>query len=429
MRFLPTRGQFFDCLGTNRSALLNVLVAGIVLGGCQYLNFGRGDTAPEKPPACLSEVKELREKKFGLDASLEERVHATFSGVLQLQDTAQKLDDRLATVCESMARNLGVDKPEVKPQATLGTRTELACKKAIDKLKSVKEKHIISLSIDAKEFECGVRPDDFAACAKRCDVNLPPGNIEVTCGEGELRGRCTGKCTGECAQTNTSECASTCEGECNGSCNKGFYGHCGGKCIGTCDMANVNGKCAGMCDGKCLSDAQGTCEGTCKGKCKGDCTREVKKAQCDGTCTGQCDATMAAAVCGETLPPPEMSPECVAMCGAEVSSKLQCSSAYVGITLVRADKESEGKRVQNALTGRLKDALEIGDGMKAPLENATAKVSEALDSLKEDLADDEASAKKLKACLQEAVGKKDAAATAFTKLSEASAALFEAARN
>ncbi len=311
----------------------------------------------------------------------------------------------------------------------MGQRTELACKKAIDKLKAVKEKNSVSLSIDAKQFDCGVRPDDFASCAKQCDVNLPPGNTEVSCGDGQLRGRCTGKCTGECAQTNTTECASTCEGECNGSCNKGFYGHCGGKCIGTCDMGNVNGKCKGMCDGKCLADASGTCEGTCKGKCTGNCTKDVKKAECDGTCTGACDATMAAAVCGETLPPPEMSPDCVAMCDAAMTAKLQCTTAHVGVAVVRAEPESEGKRVQNTLNGRLKDALEIGDGMKLPLENATTKVSEALENLKNDLTEDPTAAKKVNTCLQEAVGKKDAAAAGFAKLSEVSAALFEAARN
>jgi hypothetical protein len=428
--------MLFSLTGDNDSgraaafaALVCALFGCIGLGGCQHLNFARGETAPEKAPACLGEVKDLRAKKFGLEGSLEERVHTTFAGVLHLEETAIKLDDRLAEVCESMARGLGVDNPEVKPQATLGVRTELACKKAIEKLKAVKEKHSVALAIDAKQFDCGVRPDDFAACAKQCDGNLPPGNSEVSCEEGKLRGRCTGKCTGECGQTNTTGCASTCEGECNGSCNKGFYGHCGGKCIGTCDMANVNGKCAGMCDGKCLSDAQGTCEGTCKGKCNGNCTKDVKKAACDGTCTGACDATMAAAICSETLPPPEMSPDCVAMCGAAMTSKLQCTSAHVGVALVRAEKESEGKRVQNALSGRLKDVLEIGDGMKLPLESAAAKVSEALESLKTDLAEDSASAKKANSCLQEAISKKDAATAAFTKLSEVSAAVFEAARN
>jgi hypothetical protein len=412
-----------------RGVLVCVLLGFSTFAGCQYLNFGRGEVAPEKPPTCLGDAKQLGDKKFGLEGSLEDRVHAVFGGVLHLEETANKLDDRLANVCESVARGLGVDKPEVKPQNVPGVRTELACKKAIDKLAALKEKHAITLSIDAKEFHCGVRPDDFASCAKRCDINLPPGSAEISCGEDELRGRCTGKCTGECAQLNASECTASCEGECNGSCNKGFYGKCGGKCIGTCDMGNVNGKCTGMCDGKCLSDAQGTCEGTCKGKCAGSCVHKSKKAACDGTCSGSCDGTMAAAVCGETLPPPEMSPECVAMCDAAVTSKLHCTTAYVGVALVRADKEAEGKRVQSALVGRLKDALEIGDGMKSPLENATTKLTEVLENLKNDLTEDPASAKKVNTCLQEAITKKDAAAAGFAKLSEASAALFEAARN
>lgn len=410
---------------------------GAGVAGCQHLNFSRGEVAPEKPPACLGEIKELKEKQFGLEGSLDERIQTTFAGVLELERTAFTLDDRLAEVCESMARSLGVEKPEVKAQSSLGLRTELACKKAIEKLTSIKQKSSVTLSIDAKEFSCGVRPDDFAHCAKQCDVHLPPGNSDVGCEEGNLRGRCSGKCTGECGQINTSSCAATCEGECNGSCTKGFYGHCGGKCVGTCDMANVNGKCDGMCDGKCLGDARGTCEGTCKGKCNGTCTKDVKKAACDGTCTGACDATMAAAVCSETLPPPEMTPECVAMCSAAMTSKLQCTTAYVGITLVRADEKSEGKRIQNALAGRLKDALEIGDGMKVPLENAAAKVSEALDNLKQDLANhpraektsDKAAEKKVHTCLNEAISKKEAAVAGFTKLSQVTAELFHAARN
>lgn len=425
MPFPLTRGH--NKRGVGVGALLVTSLLG--LGSCQHLNFGRGEVAPEKPPACLGEIKDLKEKKFGLEGPLEERIHTTFTGVLELERTAGKLDDRLAEVCESIARSLGVEKPEVKAQSSLGMRTELACKKAIEKLTSIKQKNSVTLSIDAKEFECGVRPDDFATCAKQCDVNLPPGNTDLGCEEGKLRGRCTGKCTGECGQINTNSCAATCEGECNGSCTKGFYGHCGGKCIGTCDMANVNGKCSGMCDGKCLSDARGTCEGTCKGKCTGNCTKDVKKASCDGTCTGQCDATMAAPVCSETLPPPEMTPECVAMCSAAMTSKLQCTTAHVGIALVRADKEAEGKRVQNALAGRLKDVLEIGDGMKVPLESAAAKMTESLDALKDDLADDAAAEKKVHTCLSEAINKKDAAEAAFAKLSKVSAELFDAARN
>ncbi len=129
MRSLLTRSHNNTDLVAFRSALLNVLVGGLALGGCQYLNFGRGETAPEKPPACLGEMKDLREQKFGLEGSLEDRVHATFGGVLHLEETATKLDDRLADVCEGMARSLGVDKPRSKLRPPWVSAPNLPAKK------------------------------------------------------------------------------------------------------------------------------------------------------------------------------------------------------------------------------------------------------------------------------------------------------------
>lgn len=409
---------------------LSILLGACVLAAaCQHLNFGRGEAPPKQVPTCLDSVSKLEAMELEVAPALEERLKNVISGALYLEQTVENLDDRLASVCESLSRELGAKNPEIKQQSTLGRRTELACKKSVDQLRSLKEKSGAGLSVEAKEFRCGVRPDDFGACAKKCDPHLPPGNLEITCGEGELWGRCAGKCTGQCGQVNTTECASTCVGECRGSCRKGFYGTCGGRCIGTCDMGNINGKCDGNCAGKCLSDARGSCEGVCKGKCTGNCVREVKAKACDGTCRGECDGSISAAVCGELLPPPEMTPACVSMCSAKLTAKLQCTSDHVGVTLYRADNEAEGKRIQGALSRRMRDVLEIGDGMKPHFEEAAMRIGGALDSLMTDIEDEAETEPKVARCLAEAKQRQESALTGFSRLSEASAAIFQATRD
>lgn len=435
-----------------------------VVAACQHLNFGRGETAPEKPPSCIGDAKELGQKKFGVDGALEDRLKAAWGGVLELEATTKRLEEKLATTCDSLARELGAKpssssvapataeastkEPEATPTedapsadsssgATVDavavssepSPAERACQLAINQLKAYKEQTGSSLSVDVKPFNCAVRTDDFATCARKCDPNLPPGNLEIACDEGKLRGRCSGKCNGQCAQINTTECAASCEGECKGGCSKGFYGKCGGKCIGTCDMGNVNGKCDGICDGKCLSDAAGTCEGKCTGKCVGACLEDVKSKMCDGTCRGACDAPMSAAVCGQVYPPAEMSQECVAMCSAALTSKLQCSVDHVGITLVKANKESDGLKLRNALAGRLKDVLEIGDGMKVPFDEASLRVTESLDALGAELENNADASKAVGKCMSEATERKNAASSTFGKFAEISAAILQTVRN
>lgn len=425
-----------------RTTLLRVCGFASVLLGCQHLNFSRGETAPEKPPTCLGDAKELEHKKFAVDGALESRLKAVFGGVLELENTAKKLDEKLAGLCDNLSRELGAPKPAteaegagepesetVAKEAVSQLASEAACQRAIEQVKAYKEKHSVALSIEAEPFFCAPRSDDFAACARRCDTNLPPGNLELTCEDGAQRGRCSGKCTGQCAQLNTSECTATCEGECKGGCDKGFYGKCGGKCVGTCDMANVNGKCSGMCDGKCSSDADGKCEGKCSGKCVGTCLADTKGKSCDGTCRGQCDAVMSGGICSQIFPPAEMSQECVALCTAVMTSKLQCSADHVSVTLVRAEKESEGLKLRGALSSRVKDILEIGDGMKASVDDAGSRVTEVLDALGTDLEANAEGSKAVGTCLSEAKERQVGSASAFAKFAEISASLLQAARN
>lgn len=424
-------------------AALGTFVLGVVVG-CQHLNFSRGERAPEKPPSCLGNAEEFDAKKFELDGAMEDRVRAAFGGVLELETTAKKLDERLTATCQSLARELGakpatsrrdsgVDEPESvegegAAAGAAALSSEAACQTAMAELKAYKEKHKIAVSLNMTPFSCGARTDDFEACARRCDTNLPPGKLEISCEGEQQRGRCSGKCTGQCAEINTTECAATCQGECNGSCSKGFYGKCGGKCIGTCDMADVNGKCAGLCDGKCLSDAKGTCEGKCAGKCVGACLADSRAKSCDGTCRGQCDAPMTAPICGDVYPPAEMSQECVAKCTAGTTSKLQCSVDHVGISIIRAEKESDGLRLRNILTGRSRDIAEIGEGMKPRLDIAATRVGEALETVQVELENNGAAAKNVGRCLTEAVERQAASVSAFAKLSELSAAFVQTVR-
>lgn len=427
---------------------MNLVRAGIyvalsLLVGCEHLNFGRGEQPPEKPPSCFADEATLSAANFDVDGPLEERMKTAFGGVLALEATVKKLDERLRGVCDNLGREMsdGADAPrersrddseegDTHPSTLLGTTeaTRDACTKATTKIKAFREQRSVAASVNWTPYYCGARIDAFTACARRCDKALPTGKLALNCDEEHHRGRCTEKCSGECAELNATDCAATCSGECNGGCSTGFYGKCGGKCIGTCDMANVNGKCDGICHGKCLSDAKGSCEGKCTGKCTGACLTPVKAKQCTATCRGECTAPMVSELCSQVYPPPELSEECVARCVAETTGDLQCSVDHMNIEILRADKASDGLRFRNVLGTRLREIAEISEGQRPSLENASGRIGDVLEVLRGDLETHHRASRKAAACLAEALERNAQTRATFAQLNDITAAVVQTAR-
>jgi hypothetical protein len=400
----------------------------IVLSGCKLLPVN--EEVDARPSTCVSDQNSARQQRFGLDTELEARVTATLLGTVALGDAAKKLDEQVAELCIGISRDLGTKEPQLAPEAELGKRSQIACDAAIDLIRTEKQKGEVNLSVDMKEQTCSALLEDFGTCARDCDPNVAgtPGG-GVSCEEGKLSGRCAAQCTGTCIDNFTDSCKSTCQGKCAGKCMQGFFGKCGGKCIGTCDMANVNGKCEGNCDGKCLSDALGTCEGTCEGKCQGACLTEIKKRSCGGTCSGTCSEKMSLGRCDDVVVPPELNPECSAMCAARTSSNLACSGGYVEVAVFSAKDKVQGERIKSAVGGRLKQILGIGDGMHPVLEKAAERVKDAIAGIGQAAQENPALEQKTGECLKQAQQKQEAASAAFAKLHELGQALYQAVRN
>lgn len=407
---------------------VSLLCCVVSLPGCKFLNLNT-DEAPGDQ-TCVADQNTVRQQKFGLDSETEARVSATLLGTVALTETAKKLDDQIADLCAGISRELGAKSPAVEGSAELGNRSQAACNTAIETIQAAKQKAEANMTVEMKEPACGSLLDDFSSCVRECDPNvasMPAGGI--SCETDKLTGRCGDKCSGTCTEGYTDSCKSTCQGKCQGKCTQGFFGKCGGKCIGTCDMANVNGKCDGNCDGKCLSEANGTCEGKCEGKCQGACVTELKKRECGGICTGSCSDKMTSARCNDIVLPPELNPECSAMCSARTAGKLSCSGGFVEVLVFSAKNKSSAESIRSAVGGRLKEILTVGDGMAQPLEKASARVKEALDGLEQTANDSPEIGAKISTCLKDARSKQESAAAAFVKLHELGQALFQATRN
>lgn len=439
-RWSATNGVQVCYLSCMNSVRVGICVALSLLVGCEHLNFSRGEQPPETPSSCFPDEETLKAANWDVDGALEERMMAAFGGVLALEATARKLNERLRGSCDNLSRDLSGAEPsndgrrddsQDGDSATLLGGTEAtrdACAKASTKIKAFKEQRAVAVSVNWTPYYCGTRTDDFTACARRCDKALPPGKLAFTCDEEHQRGRCTEKCSGECAELNATDCAATCSGECNGACASGFFGKCGGKCIGTCDMANVNGKCDGMCHGKCLSEAMGACEGKCTGKCVGACLTSMKAKRCSATCRGECSGPMVSDLCSQVYPPPELSEECVARCVAETTGGLQCSVDHMSIEVLRADKDRDGLMFRNVLGTRLREIVEISEGQRPSLENATGRIGDVLEVVKGDLEKHHRASRKAAACLAEAVDRNAQARATFAQLNDITAAVVQTAR-
>jgi hypothetical protein len=396
--------------------------------GCNLLPIRSEKVA--KFDSCVASEAAVRELKLDMDSETEARVSATLLGIVALGDTAQKLDEHVANLCLGISRELGAEKPEGASTPEAGTHAQAACNTAIETVAAEKQKAEANLSVEMKEQRCSPLLDDFGACAKDCDPNVSatPG-AGISCEAGKLSGRCAATCTGTCTESFTDSCKSTCQGKCAGKCTQGFFGKCSGKCIGTCDMATISGKCDGNCDGKCLSGASGTCEGTCEGKCQGSCVTEIKKKACDGTCAGACSDKMTSGRCDDIVVPPELSPECSAMCAAKTASSLACTGGFVEVAVFSAKNKSRAESIRAAVAGRLKDVLNVGDGMQPPLERAQQSVKGALDGLDQTASEDPKFGEALGDCLKAAREKHESASAAFAKLHELGQALYQAVRN
>lgn len=403
---------------------------GAVPAGCKTVNefLRTGSTEPAQPKTCVSDLSAARETKFDLPGDLATKVKAVVEGTVHLREVVTKLDKDVAHACAAIGRDLGKHL-EVDDAQAPGDRALSVCKATAKRVKSNREENGIVFLLYPQAPTCTTSLSEHSRCLRDCDSNLPPDGSGTRCDPDSVSGRCEAKCEGVCVTSHSDDCAGLCRGVCRGGCDDEFHGKCGGRCNGTCDGESSSGKCEGLCEGKCSKDADGSCGGTCKGKCAGSCLSESKKKkQCNGICQGACSEELTAERCGGVLAPPEMVPECGALCSAQMSKQVNCLAGNVDIQVYNSTKEGAGAKLKASLGKGAGVLLEADEGMRAQLDRAAGGVQAAFDSVQEALSSDEKSKKRVGRCLQTAKDEFEAARKALEKVREASQAVFFAAK-
>jgi hypothetical protein len=261
-------------------------------------------------------------------------------------DAAADLENSLKASCVSMGEALGMSGGE------LGGDLRTVCtavKSRLDAdMQSLRAEASLRIEVVSTPPRCEVSVDAMAQCAGSCEANVDPGEVNVQCEGGELRGGCTGSCTGRCSADVSARCEGACEGRCEGGCN----GTCQGVCEGECATRGSDGQCNGRCSGTC----RGTCTANCQGSCTGECVVQAS-GSCSGECRGECSVEFTEPRCTGEVRPPSMSAECQASCDARLEARMECTPGETTVTVTGNVSEN-----LTATLTRVRAAFEAGFG-------------------------------------------------------------------
>lgn len=323
--------------------------AGNLGGAAGGLPGGMGAKCPDlsKPEAILAFDFA---GNFKISAEAGAKLKAATAAAVELKGFADQVDADLKAGCGGLAKDLGAagDFKDGKS----------ACDAALKAMHDAKAKLGASakLSLVTKPPKCQADLNAYADCAGKCDASVSGGKAKVECEPGKLSGKCDASCEGSCDV----QAGAKCDGSCSGTCDAEVKGSCSGKCNGKCDGKDAKGaSCAGTCEGKCEG---GTVHGECKGKCGGECKLKAA-AKCEGTCTGKCTTEFKEPKCTGEVVPPKISADCKAHCDANVSAKMECTPAQVGVVVVGAADAKAAEQLKVALEKNLPLVLKIAVGI------------------------------------------------------------------
>lgn len=267
---------------------------------------------------------------------------------------AAELEESLIDACEDMADELGI------PEAELRGRPDEPMLRAVcapvaarmqAEMSDLRAEARVGVQVAATPPRCEAHLSAYADCIARCDAQIDPGQLEVQCEGGELRGYCRAECSGQCAFDVDGACSGVCEGVCSGSCG----GTCNGICEGKCSATASDGSCQGRCEGTC----RGSCSGGCSGGCEGQCVVSAR-ASCDGECRGGCSVKFEEPYCTGTYRAPSASVDCNAACEAQVDARLSCKPGRVDVALgadVSSNIPERAARLRAAIEGGIPAVL------------------------------------------------------------------------
>lgn len=286
---------------------------------------------------------------FKVSAQAGAKLKAATAAAVDLKGFADQIDADLKLACGNIAKDLGTG-ADFKDGKS-------ACDAAMKGIADAKGKlgAGAKIAVVVKEPRCQADLNAYADCAGKCDAKLSGGKAKIDCEPGKLSGKCDANCEGSCDVSGGAKC----DGTCSGSCDAEVKGSCSGTCNGKCDGKDSKGACAGTCEGKCDG---GTVKGECKGKCGGECKLKAS-AKCEGTCTGKCSAEFKEPKCTGEVKPPEMSADCKAHCDTNVSAKMECTPAQVGVTITANGDAKALAALKGTLEKNLPLVLKVAIGM------------------------------------------------------------------
>lgn len=295
----------------NRLPSLGLVSLSFVLGGCPG-GFGVATLGG----SCNGDL--------GANAAAQ-RVETFIATANAFTANAMQLNATLLTACRSMGRDLGIADAELgsgdSPDAV-----RAACERVSRQLRAdlteVRGSAGVRVEVQTVPPRCEVSLDAYARCAGECDATYTPGEAELRCEGGELRGVCAAQCTGRCAV------------EVNGACN----GACEGRCQGT---SGADGTCTGACQGRCIAHASGQCAG----ECRGGCSVAFREPRCTGR-----------------VQPPRVNADCRAACDARLDAQATCTPGRAELRVtgnVATDLQQKVDRLQAALASGFGQVLQV----------------------------------------------------------------------
>ena len=243
------------------------------------------------------------------------KLETFFDATARFHESAFAAQGELLAACQRTGRALGMS------DAELSGELPTVCAAANDRLRSEMAaiRSNTTMTVDSEPPRCEVSVEAYGGCMAECEVQVDPGEVQITCEGGEIRGSCDAQCQGGCAVDVSGQCSGTCEGACQG----------------TCATRNADGSCAGQCDGTCEGRCVASAQASCQGECRGGCSVAYREPYCTGT-----------------LRRPTASARCRAACDARIEAQARCTPGHTNISVqggLDAENQARVERVQLAM--------------------------------------------------------------------------------
>ncbi len=258
------------------------------------------------------------------------RIESFLVAAAEFEAAASAAERDTLAACKRMGVALGMSQAELAGSGTQGMQNVCAAvnQRFQAEMQAIRSAQV-QVTIMAQPPRCEVSVDAYARCAAECEANIQPGQVDIRCEGGEIRGYCDAQCTGSCAVNVSGSCSGRCEGACNG----------------TCSATNADGSCAGQCNGTCQGQCVASAQASCQGECRGGCSVQYREPYCTGN-----------------IQPPQVSAHCDASCDARVDAQAHCEPGELMISTsgnTNGDLAARVARVRSAVQTGLRDLVAL----------------------------------------------------------------------